>query len=157
VITAADSNILFDVLLHDLEHEQRSEAALKQAGSQGNIVIGGVVYGELAGAFSNASDLDRFLEEIGVRLVPSGRAALYEGGQAWIAYRRTGHTGIMCMDCGIGNRPVCRKCGSGLRGKQHLLADFLIGGHAMIHADRLLTRDRRHFRKYFPGLKLTHP
>jgi len=157
VITAADTNVLLDVLFHDPAHEQPSEAALRQAAAEGGIVISDVVYAELSAGFADASVLDQFLNESGIQLITPLRAALHQAGRAWLTYARASQAGILCVDCGSSSRPNCRKCGSRLRGKQHLLADFLIGGHAMMHADRLLTRDRRHFKKYFPGLTLLHP
>jgi len=41
--------------------------------------------------------------------------------------------------------------------RQSVLADFLIGAHALVERVPLLSRDRRRYRQAFPGLELIAP
>ena len=40
------------------------------------------------------------------------------------------------------------------RGAKRLLADFIIGSHAVVHADRFMTLDPKRYARDFPELKL---
>lgn len=42
-------------------------------------------------------------------------------------------------------------------GRNRIIADCLIGGHALVQADRLLARDRGFYRSNFEGLTVLDP
>lgn len=128
--TAVDSSVLFDLLGTDAGRQESAQEALDSADSDGSLIIGEVVYAELMPSFGSSAELDAVLEDWRIRFVPSSQASAAAAGGAWGNYRRRGGP------------------------RERLIADFLVGAHALIHADRLLTRDKRFYRGCFKHLQL---
>ncbi len=137
MITAVDTSVLLDLLLQDPSFGTKSEAALRHASNEGALVICEVVYAELAGLFPNQGALEAFLRETGIQLKPSSPDALWKAGELWRRF---------CVD-----RP--RHAALARR----IVADFMIGAHAMLHAEQLLTRDRDFYHAVFAGMRLASP
>ncbi len=131
--TAIDSNILFDVFLPDPAFEKRSREAIEECSHRGGLMISEPVYAELAAWFPSQTALDEVLEELEIVVDAVSRAGAFAAGRAWKKYRQGG-----------GNRI-------------RIMTDFLIGGHALEHADQLLSRDRGFYKNYFSNLKIVDP
>jgi len=130
--TALDSSVILDVLVNDPSWAAASEVALRRAYSAGQLVIGECVVAEITPALGEGA-LDAFLSDWNIRFVPSTPESAGLAGRMYGQYlRRTRH------------------------GKR-VLPDFLIGAHALCHADCLLARDRGYYRDYFSKLKVLNP
>ena len=128
MITAVDANVLLDIFTASDRHGPQSKERLVAAYDAGAIIVSDVVYAELVPAFRDRAALDSALLELGATLSPIDSSIAFEAGLRWKRYRATG---------GPRNR---------------IIADFLIGAHAMAVADVFLTRDRGFFSSYFPEL-----
>ena len=126
--TAVDTNVLVDVFTDDAPDHNRSEERLRTALEYGPVIACDIVYAELVPSFDDRSALDRALGAAGVRLSPIDSSIAYEAGLRWMRYRRAGGP------------------------RERIMADFLIGAHAIATAEMLLTRDRGFYATYFPEL-----
>lgn len=109
---------------------------LGNAKSEGALLIAPVVYCELL-AYPGASEVfvNRFIADTGITVdfqIP--QAIWLEAGQRFARYARR------------------RRPSSGQ--PRRLLADFLIGAHALLQADRLMTLDPTRYKRDFPELTL---
>lgn len=133
MITAVDTNVLLDVLTGDPGNGPRSAAALRQAAADGALIGSTAVWAETIGAYDDARPVMAKLDLLGVELLPDDRDVAVAAGRVYRAYRVAGGT------------------------RRRILPDFLIGAHALIHADRLLTRDRGFYRAHFSRLTILEP
>jgi predicted nucleic acid-binding protein len=153
---AIDTNILFDILLPDPNHLESSLSLLTSYGKSQLLIISEVVYGELASQFSDRELLVDFLTNTDIRLVSSSPKALWISSRAWKIYTKNRSQEFQCNSCGNKQMSKCERCDRTIIGKQHIISDFLIGGHALVHSGTLLTRDRGYYRRYFPELTLAN-
>ena len=135
-MVAVDTNILLDIVLPEQKLAERSYTLVAYFMKRGPLIICDVVYGELATVFHHQELLGRFLQAANIKVVPNSTAVLWAAGSAWRAY----------------SQARSAECGNPVGIRQHIIPDFLIGAHALGNADRLLTRDRGVFQRYFPQL-----
>jgi predicted nucleic acid-binding protein len=151
---AVDTNILFDILLPDPQYMQKSLTNLKLQGKINRLIISEAVYAELASQFHDHKSLNYFISGTEIYLVNSSSEALWLAARAWKSYTQDRGSKFFCPKCGNADVLNCSDCGAAVVSRQHIISDFLIGGHALVHAGTLLTRDRGYYNRYFPELKL---
>lgn len=133
MITAVDSNVLLDFLNHDPEFGIASRISLRSCAEEGRLLACDVVWAEIAGCFPSLSTCTDILREVGIEFSSIEPEAAFEAGRAWKAYRKRGGA------------------------RTRVAADFLLGAHALVQADRLLTRDHGFYRACFHTLVIVDP
>lgn len=133
MITAVDTCVLLDVFGADPKFGRVSAEALRECVAGGSLIACEVVVAEVASAFPSEKAAQSALERLGVGFSALDLQAAHAAADAWRAYRARG-----------GRR-------------QRVAADFLIGAHARVHSNQLLTRDRGFYKAYFRKLKLLDP
>ncbi|WP_306365873.1 type II toxin-antitoxin system VapC family toxin [Nocardiopsis sp. CC223A] len=127
-----DANVILDVFSEDPHWGEWSAQALADATNQGPLIINPIIYAEISMRFTRIEDLEELLADDFVRADLPWEAA-FLAGKCHSRYRKQGGT------------------------KTAPLPDFYIGAHAAVSGLRLLTRDARRFRTYFPNVKLISP
>ncbi|MBI2865342.1 MAG: nucleotide-binding protein [Chloroflexi bacterium] len=155
--TAVDTNVLFDLLTGDANAVSAARQALASALSAGPAVICPVVFTELAAGFDGSDEVIRFTQDLQLHLDAFSADALLLAGAAWRRYVKGRGGEFRCPSCGHKAGFRCPACQTTVTWRQHIIADFLVGGHASGQADCLLTRDVRYYRAYFPDLHLVVP
>ncbi|MDO8281878.1 MAG: type II toxin-antitoxin system VapC family toxin [Thermodesulfovibrionia bacterium] len=155
MITAVDTNILFDILIPGESHSASSKRLLDKHLASGKLILCEVVFAELAARFPSEQELKLFLAETGMRLVPSNEKSLHLAGTRWAKYaQRSKRNQFSCSECGKTFTMHCPHCKAMVTRRQIVLSDFLIGAHALEQADCLLSRDLGIYKSNFTDLKV---
>ena len=157
MINAVDTNIILDILIPNTTQVQSSLRCLSNIDSNDELIISETVFAELGSQFLSFKNLTKFLRDTGIKLVYSNENSLFEASRAWKKYSERQKNTIVCPSCGKKQTLSCSTCQKVISFRQHILSDFLIGAHAKIQADRLITRDGGFYRSYYKGLKIQTP
>lgn len=125
--TAVDSSVILAVLKNEAAGPVWLER-LVELRRGGRLVACDVVWAETAVAFAEAQNHAAALEQLGIEFSPLNAESAALAGQMCLAYRSAG-----------GKR-------------ERIIGDFMIGAHAIVQAEQLLTADQGFFRKHFRGL-----
>ena len=146
-----DTCVLLDLLFD--ENSESINRIQKCHEDHEELVISGVVYGELCPAFiKDGKDIDLFLSDMDIMVSFCNVSDYRYAGEKWNEYIRRRR--FICPACGGTIELNCDKCGEEIKFRQHILSDFLIGAFSENQCDGLLTRDYGYYRTYFPGLRL---
>lgn len=130
MVTAVDTSVLIDVLCDDPVFAPKSIHALRKARKEGRMIVCECVLAEIAPAL-DGTGVEEFITAWDLVFVPSSLDTARLAGEFHSRF--------------------CK------RGGKAILADFLVGAHACVHANRLLTRDKGYYRDYFKKLQILDP
>jgi predicted nucleic acid-binding protein len=130
---AVDSSVLLDVLTEDPRFAAASADAMGRALGAGEVVVCDAVVAEVQAMLATQRSVMETLAEFSIRFLPTTEQAAVRAGFMQRRFRDRG-----------GRR-------------ERVVADFLIGAHALLQCQALITRDAGFFRDYFKGLKVIVP
>jgi predicted nucleic acid-binding protein len=128
-----DSNVLLDLYEEGSEWYEWSTSTLASVADDSTLVINPIIYAEASIRYETPDAFDEAFSPEDFLRHPLPFSAAFLAGKAHVEYRRRG----------------------GVRAAT--LPDFFIGAHAAIAGYKILTRDPRRFRRYFPTVELIAP
>ena len=128
---AIDSAVLVELLANGPQADA-AEACLRQCLSAGPVVVCDVALAEVCGALRDGADVLAVLEEMSIRFSPLEAKSALRAGEMLRRHRQRGGAG-------------------------HRIGEFMVGAHAMLQCDGLVTWNDAFYRDYFKGLKLIVP
>ena len=133
MFTLVDTNVLLDVMTEDPEWGDWSSEALWRVGDESTLAINPIIYAEISIHVRTIEEMNDIVPDGDFRRLDLPYEAAFLAGKAFLSYRRRGGS------------------------RSNPLADFYIGAHAAVSQMRLLTRDARRYRTYFPTVPLIAP
>ena len=128
---AVDAPVLVELLV-DGPRADAAETCLRQALAGGRVVVCDAALAAVSATLRNGAEALAALEEMGVHYnAIESKSALRAGEMQRRQRQRSGDV--------------------------HPIADFLVGAHALLQCDALITYDTTFHRDYFKGLKLIVP
>jgi len=135
---AVDTSVLVDYI-GDGPTAEAAEDALRAALSAGPVVACEIVVSEVVAGLGHGSVVMETLDAVGIRLSPLDLRSAVRAGEMQRRYKER-----LQRDAAP---PAVKRS----------IPDFLIGAHALLQCQALITRDGRFFRDYFKGLKVIVP
>lgn len=128
-----DSNVILDLVTDDPQWSTWSGEMLARCADEAELVIDPLIYSEVSIGFENIEEVEDILAPDAFRRESLPWEAAFLAGKCFLRYRRAGGS------------------------RRSPLPDFYIGAHAAVRGYRLLSRDARRYRTYFPQLDLLAP
>jgi predicted nucleic acid-binding protein len=125
--------VLLDVITGDKQWADWSAGQITAAMDSGRVVINPLIYAEVSVGYESIEELDELLPASDYEREPLPYVAGFAAGKAYLRYRHSGGD------------------------KRSPMPDFYIGAHAAVAGYRLLTRDVRRYRAYFPTVQIVAP
>jgi predicted nucleic acid-binding protein len=140
---AIDSSLLIDFVGHDERAAAAADAALRQALASGPVVVCEVVVAELVAGLGDGAAVMEALDELGIEFSALEQRAAVRAGEMQRRYAQ--------------RRAAAAVAAPAHEAWPRTMPDFLVGAHALLQCQGLISTDVGFFRDYFKGLRVIVP